>query len=159
MDAYEHLLRKSTGIPPGVDTWEHLTTPCPSGGGGGTIDGGDVVIEPGWQLLCIPIQYGYWDVITHQHIHDGFTQATIYNYIVEQIEDTFAVQANTMVEVFNTYYGDENRYFNFIPNMTDPLSEHNFDLVYVSGVNLEYTGFWVNSIHPVSFTLIWGNQV
>jgi len=120
---------------------------------------GIIQIEPErWQLISVPIQYGYWDSVLHKHVHDDTTVSRVYNYIVEQIQDTYSVPAETMIEVFNTYIGDINKYYNFLPGVTDPLSEHNFELAYQDGVYLEYTGFWVKSIHNTPFEISWGEQ-
>jgi hypothetical protein len=118
---------------------------------------GRIEVEPNrWQLISIPIQYGYWDDTQHKLVHDNTTIARIHNYVVKQIEDVYGVPCNTMIEVFNTYFGDPNKYYNFIPGVTDPLSIHNFELAYQDGPNLEYTGFWVKSIHDTSFFIEWG---
>ncbi len=120
---------------------------------------GTIQIEPDrWQLIAIPIQYGYWDNVLHKHIHDDITISRIHNYIIEQIEDIYSVPADTMIEVFNAFIGDVNKYYNFLPGVTDPLSEHNFELAYQDGVHLEYTGFWIKSIHNTPFEIIWGEQ-
>lgn len=124
-----------------------------------TIGYGQIEVEPNrWQLVSIPIKYGYWNSTQHKHIHDNTTIARIQNYIVDQIEDIYGVNCNTMIEVFNTYIGDNNFYYNFIPGITDPLSIHNFELAYQDGSNLEYTGFWIKSIHPNNFIIKWGEN-
>jgi len=124
---------------------------------GSCVGHGRIEIEPNrWQLISIPIQYGYWDDTQHKLVHDGVTLAKIYNYVVKQIEDVYGVSCETMVEVFNTYIGDKNKYYNFIPGVTDPLSVHNFELAYQDGSNLEFTGFWIKSIHNANFYIDWG---
>lgn len=118
---------------------------------------GIIEVEPNrWQLVSIPIKYGYWDSNLHKHIHDDVTIARIKNYVVDQIEDVYGVDANTMVEVFNTYFGDVNKYYNFIPNVTDPLSIHNFELGYQDTNDTEYTGFWIKSVYDSVFLITWG---
>lgn len=121
---------------------------------------GVIEIEPGFQMIAAPVVYGYWSSVEHKHVHDGSTIAKVKNYIVDQIEDVYGVQANTMVEVFNTLVGGEANYWNFVPNFIDPGSPHNFQLSYYdSGANSqEVTGFYVKSIHPTTFTIIWGEQ-
>ena len=109
-----------------------------------------------WQMVTIPIKYGYWDKTIHDHVHDDITIATVKNYIVDQIEDVYGVQANTMVEVINTYIGDENLMRNYVCGVTIDSSGHNFPLAYMDGSKIEYTGIWVKSIHPTPFTIKWG---
>lgn len=123
------------------------------------IGSGIIEIEPGFQIVSIPITYGYWSVSSHTHVHDGTTPATIYNYVTTQIEDTYGVQARTMVEFFNTLIGGQGYYFTFFPNQTNPLGEYNFELSYLdSGTGYEeITGFYVNSIHHTTFTIQWGD--
>ena len=29
---------------------------------------GSIEIEPGWQLISIPVHYGYWDSSSHEHV-------------------------------------------------------------------------------------------
>ena len=124
---------------------------------GTCIKSGTIEIEPNrWQLVSIPIEYGYWDNINHKFVHDETTPAKIENYVIKQIEDIYSVSCNTMISVFNTYIGDRNVYYNFIPGVTDPLSIHNFNLAYQDGNNTEYTGFWIKSIHNTSFIIRWG---
>lgn len=139
----------------GYDFWPCDTTV--SGiGGYGTIE-----IEPGgFQMIAIPVVYGWWDSTSHEHIHDGTTVATVNNYVVDQIEDVYGVQANTMVEVFNTLIGGQGNYWNFVPNLTNPASPHNFQLSYYDpgAKSQEVTGFFVKSVHPTTFKIVWGEQ-
>ena len=115
---------------------------------------GEIVIEPNrWQLVSIPVEYGYWDQNSHKLVHNTQTYATIYNYVVLQIEDVYGVPASSMVEVFNTYIGTENFYYNFVPGKTNPSSIHNFKLAYRDGLDIEYTGFWVKSVHDHTFVI------
>jgi len=119
---------------------------------------GDVIeIEPNrWQMISIPIRYGFWDTTTHDLVHDDVTIATIKNYVADQIEDVYGVPASTMIEVFNTYIGDIHKMYNYVPNITIENSEHNFPLAYIDDGRVEYVGMWVKSIHPTTFTIKWG---
>ncbi len=138
----------------GYDFYSAVTTT--SGGG---MDGGYIDIENSWQMLSVPVTHGYWSSIEHKHIHDDVTPATIYNYIITQIEDSYGVNANTMIEVSNTLIGGQGNYWNFVPGVTNPASPHNFNLAYLDtdiGV-YEYTGFFVKSIHSSSFVIQWGD--
>ncbi len=122
------------------------------------IAGAAIEIETGFQLISAPVRWGYWDSTTHEHIHDNITPATIYNYIIEQIEDIYSVSGDTMIEVFNTLIGGQGNYWNFVVGVTNPVSPHNFKLSYidVDTGDVEYTGFFIKSIHPTSFTIQWG---
>jgi hypothetical protein len=134
----------------GYQLWSHVTTSS----------GGYVDIEANsFQMISIPVIHGYWSSITHQHVHDDTTPATIYNYIIEQIEDIYSVSGDTMVEVFNTLIGGQGNYWNFVVGVTNPASPHNFKLAYIdSGTgDVEYTGFFIKSVHPSSFTIQWGD--
>jgi hypothetical protein len=119
---------------------------------------GDIIeIEQNrWQMVTIPIRYGYWDNTIHDHVHDDTTIATIKNYIVDQIEDTYGVPAKTMIEVMNTYVGDAHKVHNYVCGVTIDSSEHNFPLAYIDGSKVEYAGIWVKSIHPTPFSIKWG---
>lgn len=118
--------------------------------------GGSIEIEPNrWQMISIPIQYGYWDTSTHKHVHNSYI-AKIKNYVIDQIEDVYGVPSETMVEVINTYVGDNHKMWNYVCGTTIDQSEHNFPLAYIDGDNIEYCGLWVKSIHPETFTITWG---
>lgn len=125
-----------------------------SGIAGATID-----VEPGFQMISVPITHGYWDSTTHQHVHDDVTIATVYNYIIQQIEDIYSVDGDTMIEIFNTLVGGQGNYWNFVTGVTNPASPHNFQLAYYDpgASGYEYIGFFVKSIHSTSFTIQWGN--
>jgi len=122
---------------------------------GDSLSSGIIEIESGWQLISIPIQYGYWDIGTG-HVHDGTTPAKIKNYLVDQIEDVQGVQCNTLIEVFNTYPGDVGGFLSFVPGVTNPLSSNNFPLIYEDGSYKECLGFWVKNISGSPFTIVWG---
>lgn len=119
---------------------------------------GDIIeIEQNrWQMITIPIRYGYWDKTTHDHVHDDTTIATVKNYIIDQIEDVYGVPANTMIEVINTYVGDVHKMYNYVCGITIDSSEHNFPLAYMDSGKVEYAAIWVKSIHPTPFNIKWG---
>jgi hypothetical protein len=91
---------------------------------------------------------------------DENTISKFENVVITQIEDTYGVQASTVLEVANAYIGDENLFRNYIPGLTSPLSVHNFELVYIDidGGNTreEVTAFWVKSIGATPIILKWG---
>jgi hypothetical protein len=136
----------------GFNLWSQSSADC--------IGGGTIEIEPSWQMIAIPVTYGYWSVTEHRHIHDNTTPATVYNYVIAQIEDIYGVPANTMIAVLNTLVGGQGNYWNFVPNVTNPVSPHNFLLSYLDAGagSEEVTGFFVKSIHPNAFTIKWGEN-
>jgi hypothetical protein len=123
-----------------------------------TEPGGYIQIEPGWQLVAIPVRYGYWNIITHDLVHDGSTEAKIKEYIIDQIEDVMGSSASNYIEICNTLIGAQGNYWNFVPNFTNPSSLHNFNLAYYdSGAgSVEYTGFYIKNIHNTNITIKWG---
>jgi hypothetical protein len=139
--------------------YDLFCTPCTESGTCSGIAGGYVEVEPGFQMVSLPVTHGWWNSTTHEHVHDGSTVANVYNYVVQQIEDVYGVNANTMIEVFNTLIGGQGNYWNFVPLVTNPASPHNFQLAYFDvGVGVyEYTGFFIKSIHPTNFTIQWGD--
>ncbi len=131
---------------------------CEPTTGSGVINGGYVDIEPGFQMISLPVTNGYWDTTTSGHIHETSTKATVYNYIVQQVEHVYGVPGEDMIEVFNTLIGGSSIYYNFKVGVTNPLDIHNFQLAYYdSGAgDYEYTGFFIKSVHPTSFKIRWG---
>ena len=138
----------------GYQLWSCDTTTSGIGGYG------VIEVEPGFQMVSTPVIYGFYSSAEHKHIHDGITPATVYNYIVLQIEDVYGVPANTMIEVFNTLVGGQGNYWNFVPGSTNPLSPHNFLLSYYDpgADSQEVTGFFIKSKHPVVFNIFWGER-
>lgn len=124
---------------------------------GGT---GSIQLEYGWQLVAIPITYGYWDDTAHEHVHDA-TVAKVENYVIDQIDDLYATVSGieTIVEVANTYLGDNQFFWNYVVSSTPEASPHNFQLVYQDGVNQEISGFWIKIIGPnAPYLITWGEQ-
>jgi hypothetical protein len=129
--------------------------PAPTASGG--IGSGTIELEYGWQLVAIPVEYGYWDSTAHQPVHDGATIARIKNYVMDQIEDIYATAASGIVEVANTYTGDNQFFWNYVVGNTPDGSQHNFQLVYNDGSNQEISGFWIKIIGPAApYTIEWG---
>ena len=124
------------------------------GGFAGEFGGkGSIELEPGWQLVSIPIKFGYWNDSTHTFVHDGTTVAKFSNYVLSQIEDLYGTGK---VEVANTYTGDAQAFFSFVPGITPDSSPNNFQLVYTDGSNDEISGFWLKSLHSTTMTIDWG---
>jgi hypothetical protein len=118
---------------------------------------GEVQIEPEiWQMITIPVVYGYWDTTNHLLVHDGSTIATIKNYVFDQIADNLGSPAQNHISSAHTYIGDNNFFYNYIPNVTNPLSSHNFPLAYADGDRIEYVAFWIKSINVSPIVIVWG---
>ena len=116
------------------------------------LSNGKIELEMGWQLCAIPILFGYWSIVEHKHIHDG-TVAKFKNYVMDQIDDLYG---NGLISVANTFTGDNQFYYNYIPNITPDNSTHNFNLIYNDGVANEVMGFWIKSLSPTPLMISWG---
>jgi hypothetical protein len=118
---------------------------------------GEIQIESDrWQLITVPVIYGYWDTSNHVLVHDGVTIARVKNYVLDQIEDIMGNPVQSYIKVVNTYIGDNNYFYNYIPGVTNPLSTHNFPLAYLDGDRVEYVAFWIKSIHTSDIIIKWG---
>jgi hypothetical protein len=105
--------------------------------------------------------YGYWDSTAHEHVHDDSTVAKFENYILEQIDDLYATASGveTIVEVANTYLGDNQFFWSYVAGSTPTSSPHNFQMVYQDGTNQEISGFWIKIIGPAApYNITWGEQ-
>lgn len=117
---------------------------------------GSIQLEYGWQLVAIPIMYGYWDSTAHEHVHDDSTTAQFENYVLEQITDLYG---SGIIEVANTYLGDNQFFWSYVVGSTPTSSPHNFQLVYTDGPNQEISGFWIKVIDVgAPYTITWGEQ-
>lgn len=117
-------------------------------GGYGTIE-----LEYGWQLVAIPITYGYWDTSTHKHVHDGVTIAKFKNYVLDQITDLYGAD---IIEVANTYPGDLQAFLSYVVGSTPESSPHNWRLVFDDSINKEISGFWIKSLSSSPIIISWG---
>jgi len=117
---------------------------------------GSIQLEYGWQMIAIPIVDGYWSSVDHKHIHDENTTAKFKNYVLDQITDLYG---SGVVEVANTYLGDNQFFWNYVPGSTPTSSPHNFQMVYDDGISKEISGFWIKIIGPAApYTITWGEQ-
>lgn len=133
----------------GYDLWSpQVVTGGMEGFGKGTVQ-----IEQGWQLISIPVQYGYWDTNAHRLVHDDVTPARFKNYILDQIEDLYGIDK---VEVANTYTGDAQSFYSYVVGSTPETSPHNFSLIYQDGQSYEIAGFWIKSLNSNPMTIEWG---
>ena len=134
----------------GFDFWSPTVT-APSGVDFGK---GSIQLEQGWQLCAIPVVYGYWDVVEHKLVHDEITTAKFKNYVLDQIEDLYGAD---IVEVANTYTGDNQFFYSYVVGSTPESSPHNFQLTYADGSNLEISGFWIKIIGDSGpYIINWG---
>ena len=145
------------------DTFSVAFEPC----GGAVISkmSGMIEIESNvWQLIAIPIEFGFWDTVQNKLVHDNATKATIENYVLAQLSYKYGKPARDLVEVANAYYGDENEFRSYVPGHTPASSKDNFPLVYSDvdprgGITYsEITGFWIKSKHNVNMILKWGSD-
>ena len=119
----------------------------------GGFGSGSIQIEFGWQLIAIPVQYGYWDLIKHELIHDKITVAKFKNYVLDQIEDLYGAN---QVEVANTYTGDNQAFYSYVVGSTPESSPHNFQLIYQDDSSYEISGFWIKSLNVNPMIISWG---
>lgn len=116
---------------------------------------GSIQLEPGWQLISIPIRYGYWDDTTHEHVHDDVTVAKFENYVLDQIDDLYGPG---LVEVANTYPGDLQAFLSYVAGSTPTTSPHNFQMVYADGPHYEISGFWIKTTTTSGIVITWGEE-
>lgn len=133
------------------DLWspQVITTTSGSNFGKGQID-----LEYGYQLVAVPVEFGYWNSELHTHIHDGVTVARFENYIYDQILDLYG----SVVEVANTYTGDNQAFNSYVCGSTPTSSPHNFQLVYSDNGAKEIAGFWIKITGQEGpYTITWGS--
>jgi hypothetical protein len=116
---------------------------------------GSIQLEPSWQLISIPIRYGYWDSTAHEHVHDDVTVAKFENYVLDQIDDLYG---SDNVEVANTYPGDLQAFLSYVPGSTPTTSPHNFQMVYADGSHFEISGFWIKMTTTSGIVITWGED-
>jgi hypothetical protein len=114
---------------------------------------GTIELENGWQMIACNIKYGFYDKNLHRLVHDNVTIARIKNYIIDQIDDLYG---EGMIEVANTYTGDNNFFYSYIPGITPNNSPNNFYLSYDDNGSIEITGFWIKSLNSSTMTISWG---
>ena len=129
--------------------------PCEDGTCSGIGGSGSIQLEPGWQLVSVPIQHGYWNSTTHAHVHDDVTIAKFENYVYEQIEDLYGTGN---VEVANTYLGDVQAFWSYVVGSTPTSSPHNFQMVYEDGPHYEISGFWIKMTTTSGLVITWGEE-
>lgn len=114
---------------------------------------GTIELENGWQLIAVPVEFGYFSTTERKLIHDNSTVAKFKNYVFDQIT---TIYGEGCVEVANAYIGGLNTFYSFVPNSTPESSPNNFSLIYNDGVNKEITGFWIKSLSTVPIIISWG---
>jgi len=129
----------------------------------GTFQGsGEIEIEANkWQLVAMPLENNIWDTSSHDFVSSN-EKSTIYNCVVIQLEDRYNTQAKDLFKVANAYFGDIDKFYNYIPGIVSETSEHNFPLVYIdedddvqnNKTKKEITGFWIKA-KDMNFTIKW----
>jgi len=121
-------------------------------------------IYPGWNLITVPIKYGYWSSEDGTFVHDGETRATIKNYIMDQIADVYG-NPESYINIATTYIGEGEKYHkDYIPGITPDNSSHNFYLgignEYAEDgsfiAQLNYVPFWIHNITSTTLSIKWG---
>ena len=115
-----------------------------------------------WQLCAIPMTTGIWSKTSHKIIKSE-KKSTIKNVIIDQIEDVYGVNSDTLIKVINGYTGDNNEFRNYIPGLTKDSSIHNFQLVFTDddmdvddgNTKFEISGFWIKA-KDRNFIIKWG---
>ena len=79
-----------------------------------------------WQLLAIPRD-----------------DSKVKEYFVDRISQKYNLAPEDMIEICTAYFGSENRFRSYIPNVTNPATANNFPLIFNDDGNSEVTGFWV----------------
>lgn len=108
--------------------------------GGGSLSGQILLQKDEWQLIAVPIE------------------GKIYEDFIVYIENKYSVNGADIFEVFNAYPATINQaseFLSFIPNITSPLTKHNFPLI-VTDANSEQEiiGFWCKTKNYVGNELI-----
>lgn len=117
---------------------------------------GEIEIEPNrWQMIALPVKYGYYDETTHEVKSSDTIRATIYNYVVKQLETIYNDSIENLVEVINTFIGDDNYFLNYVPGFTPVNSIHNFNLIYEDGAREEIVPFWIKSKTNYNMVIQW----
>ena len=121
---------------------------------------GSIQLEYGWQLIAIPVEYGYYDTTTSGLVHDDTTRAKVKNYVVDQLEGLYGDIENIedIMEVANTYIGDNQFFWNYVVGSTPESSPHNFQLVYTDDtIHQEISGFWIKITGSnAPYVIYWG---
>ena len=79
-----------------------------------------------WQLIAIP--------------REG---AKVKEYFVDRLAEKYSLAPEEMIETCVAFFGSENRFRAYIPNVTNPTTSNNFPLVLVDDGIREISGFWV----------------
>jgi hypothetical protein len=81
-----------------------------------------------WQLIAIP--------------RDG---DNVKEYFCDRLAAKYNANAADMIEVCSAFFGNENRFRSYIPDVTKASTSNNFPLVFKDGAASEVTGFWVKT--------------
>jgi len=108
--------------------------------GGGQATGRIRLNNNVWQLIAVPVQ--------NKNVNDYFL-----NNIEAQIQTYDGDKTVTdVIEVVNAYPGHRDKFFSFVPGVTNVSSESNFPLTIDDGSIKEVTAFWVKMKDYYSIT-------
>lgn len=97
-----------------------------------------------WQQIAIPVY--------DKNIKEEFC---------DRLAEKYNTDASDIIEICTAYFGSENKFRSYIPNVTSPNSSNNFPLIFTDGGSDEISGVWVKMKDLSSFggTLLyeWGN--
>ena len=117
---------------------------------------GEIQIEANrWQMITVPVKFGYFDTIEGILKSSETVRSTIYNYVVQQLETVYSDDIENLITVINAYVGDNDFFYNYVPGFTSEGSIHNFNLVYEDGTMNEIVPFWIKSKVTFDMTLLW----
>jgi hypothetical protein len=114
---------------------------------------GSIYCELGWQLVCIPTRYGFFDTLTGT-ISKTPVESTVKSYVIDQLCYKLGVDEtglSSYVQVCNAFRGGELSQ-NYVVGFTSSTSVNNFKLGYEDTNNmdsLEFTAFWIKILKSV----------
>jgi len=107
--------------------------------------GGDIQLQPGFQLITIPTTHGRFDTTTGTIVKDT-TKAKVKNYLLDQLSHKLNIPYSDIgqyIESCVAVRGGELSQ-NFVPVITPDTSVNNFELAYTDNEAIEFTAFYVN---------------
>lgn len=136
-----------------IETFDVAFGECSADGSGSCELGGEIQLQPGFQLISIPTVYGSFDITTGQLVLDQ-TKAKVKNYLLDQLAYNLGIPYDDIgqhIESCVAVRGGELSQ-NFVSNVTPETSVNNFELAYLDDTAVEFTAFYVNvksSVDPL----------
>ena len=97
-----------------------------------------------WQQIAVPVY--------DKNIKEEFC---------DRLAAKYNTDASSIIEICTAYFGSENKFRSYIPDVTSPNLSNNFPLIFTDGDSFEISGIWVKMKDLSSFggTLLyeWGN--